>query len=170
MEGLPALHALHVLSEMKLASWTVVICLSASLVGCQKASNEQAIPSLPNRNRIDAASAILQLEGIKFTEEEFVAFDRSAKVTQALLTAKEAPPLIQILRLDDSVTQVPYTEIESRVRKGDVVQAGQNHSNYVEIMTRDGRLLASTQPKIDTIYKLCEEVDPKGVFIKIWTE
>lgn len=110
------------------------------------------------------------VEGVKVTEEELVAFDRSARVTQAILTGTEAPPLIQILRFDDTVTQVPYSEIESHVRKGNVVQAGQTHSNYVEIMTRDGRILASPQPKVDAINRLCDEVDPKGVFIKVWTE
>ena len=155
---------------MKLAAWAWAVSLAASFIGCQKASKEQAIPSLPDRNRIDAARTILLVEGVTVSEEVLVAFDRSAKVTQAILTGTEAPPLIQILRLDDTVTHVPYTEIESHVRKGNVVQAGQTHSNYVEIMTRDGRILASTQPKIDAIYHLCGEVDPKMVFIKIWTE
>ena len=114
--------------------------------------------------------SILFNEGVKVSEEELLAFDRSVRVTQALLTAKEAPPLIQILRLDDTGTQVPYSEIESHVLRGDVVQAGQTHSNYVEIMTRDGRILASQQPIIDAIYQLCKEVDPQMVFFRIWTE
>lgn len=162
--------ALNVLSEMKLPAWAWAVSLAASFFGCQKASKDEAIPSLPNRNRIDAARSVLMVEGVKVSEEELRAFDQSARVTEAILTSTEAPPLIQILRFDDTVTQVPYSEIESHVRKGNVVQAGQTHSNYVEIMTREGRILASTQPSIDTINHLCREVDPKGVFIKIWTE
>lgn len=155
---------------MKIPASALAVSLAALFFGCQKASKDEAIPSLPNRNRIDAARSVLMVEGVKVSEEELVAFDRSARVTQAILMSKEAPPLIQILRFDDTVTQVPYAEIETQVRKGNVVQAGQTHSNYVQIMTRDGRIWASTQPRIDAIYHLCQEVDPKEVFIKIWTE
>ena len=51
-----------------------------------------------------------------------------------------------------------------------MVQAGQNRSNQVEILTRDGRRLQATQAKIDAINELCREVDPKMLFIDLWTE
>ena len=155
---------------MKFVFWTVAICLSVSFLACRDSNDKLKIRRSPDRNRIDLARAVLQLEGVKFTEADLLAFDQSAEVTVVILNAVEAPPLIQILRPNQRSEDVPYEEIESQIRKGNVVQAGQNHSNTVEILTREGRRLVSKQPKIDAINALCEEVDPKGVFIKLWTE
>ena len=155
---------------MKLVPWTIAIGLALLFASCREPADEPTAHSVIDRNRVDLARAVLQLEGVEFSEEELLAFDQSARVTQAILTAAEAPPLIQILRPNEASDNVPYTEIESLIRKGDVVQAGQDHSNHVEIITRDGRRLASTQPKIDAIIDLCREVDPKMVFIDLWTE
>lgn len=138
--------------------------------GCRE-TNGTATPTLPtDRDRMDLARTVLLLEDVEFSEDELIAFDRSAKVIKAILNADEAPPLIEILQPNQPATEVPFEQIKEYIRAGDVVKASQNHSNHVEVLTRDGQRLTSTQPKIDTILKLIDEVDPKSLFIEVWTE
>ncbi|MEM9283185.1 MAG: hypothetical protein AAGA96_15285 [Verrucomicrobiota bacterium] len=155
---------------MKAVQWLIAIIAVSVSSGCRHPEMSEEFAPSRDQNRIALARAVMISEDLEFSEDELIAFDSSARVTEAILTAKIAPPLIEILRPGQPATEVSFEQIEGSIRSGDVVRASQNHTNRVEVLTRDGRRLTSTQPRIDTILELIAEVDPKSLFIEIWTE
>jgi hypothetical protein len=66
--------------------------------------------------------------------------------------------------------KIDWEKAEKLMRSGKVYAVTQWHSLNVELYSRDGRVYETKEPKIDDIYHIVLEIDPKGVFILYSTE
>jgi len=125
---------------------------------------------LQNKDSIEAAKAILTLEGRTFTEAEISAFAQSTEVALSLFSSRQELSFVRVLRPNPAKESVPWKEIEKVVRAGQVVEGFAPHSRECEVYTKDGRCLIATAPSVDTLSELFKEVDPKGIFMPLSIE
>jgi hypothetical protein len=159
--------------EMKTHLQILLFSTAAILsAGCDQnptySSGSQTI--LQNKDSIEAAKAILTLEGRTFTEAEMSAFGQSTEIALSLFSSNQELSFVRILRPNPAKESVPWTEIEKVVRAGQVVEGFAPHSRDCEVYTKDGRCLNATAPSVDTLSELFKEVDPKGIFMSLSIE
>ena len=67
-------------------------------------------------------------------------------------------------------TKIEWAEAIELIQQGLASEVMQTHSRAVWIVTRDGYTYSTTEPRIDDVYRVIQEVDPKRVFISYGTE
>jgi hypothetical protein len=68
------------------------------------------------------------------------------------------------------VQKIEWADAVAMIREGKIESVFQAHSLKVGMTGKDGVEYATTQPAIDVVWRLVQEVDPTGAKIKFGTE
>jgi hypothetical protein len=66
--------------------------------------------------------------------------------------------------------QISWKEAVKMIKSGKVIQVDQSHSQEVELLTNDYKRYKTNEPRLDDVFRIISEFDPKGNKIGCITE
>jgi hypothetical protein len=119
---------------------------------------------------VDGVSLLMKQDGAELSKEEQEALRKAYPVLLRIADHEVPAKYLWKLARFGEPKEIDWEAARKLILSGKVMSATQKGSLVVVLIGRHGRRYKTEQPKIDVVFEVMKEVDPKGVFMSFSTE